>query len=126
MADIKYGEEELTKLASDLLTDDRIMIKSITYVNHKPHPYMIGPNHVSYAADKHGGQLGIKTLKKVQCAHPGCTLEYDAHTADRVCFLQFKSDISEKDFKEQIKLVKDLFKDEVDGFAFVEGKGTII
>ena len=49
-----------------------------------PHPYTIGPKHVAYAADRHGGMLSEHTIEEgerrgIHCAHPRCTLSYKEH-----------------------------------------------
>lgn len=119
------NEEKETKMR-ELITDDRIIVKSITNINHKPHPYVLGAKHIVYTSDHHGGTMGDETLNAVPCDHPGCVIPYDKHTSDLVCFLQFKEDISPKVLQDELKkVVSSLGEDFVDGFAFVEGDGKI-
>jgi hypothetical protein len=68
-------------------------VLSIDNVNHKPHPYCIGPKHLKYASDRHSNVLSEDVIREgekkgVYCAVPGCTLDYDEHTSNTVMMIQ--------------------------------------
>ena len=100
---------------------DVFNVMSVDNINHRPHPYMIGPKHIAYANDHHFGILDEDTCKHVRCAHPKCELSYDEHTSDRVCFLQLKRNATEEEGRAILKSVSDTLGNTiVDGFAFLE------
>ena len=113
---------ELEKKYIELLKNqDVFMMKSIDNVNHKPHPYTIGPRHVAHAADHHSGILGQATVEAVKCAHPKCDLPHDQHTSDKVIFLSIKRNASEKEANDILQpLGKKMETDKIDGLTFVE------
>lgn len=91
-------------------------------VNHRPHPFMVGPQHVA-AAQKYGGMLGEPVLKEVPCAHPGCRLSYEDHTSDTVAFLKLKRNVENKEAGEVLgdpTLKKIMTLHKVDGYCFVD------
>lgn len=102
------------------------VVKSITHVNHKPHPYMIGPKHIEFAADNYNGMLTEAVIaagekKRIYCAHPDCALPYDQHTSDKVLFLQLTRDLTNQEATEELMKVKPILEEnKVDGVAFVE------
>src|SRR5882724_4576335 len=66
-----------------------------------PHPFMITPGHVAYAADHHGGMLTTEAIKesKVRCGwttrEPGynysnvrCNLSVDEHETQITLFIR--------------------------------------
>ena len=109
------------QLLRDAFVDKDVAFDSVTRVNHKPHPYMIGPEHVGYASANHNGMLGQETLEKVGCAHPGCNLSYKEHTSDNVMFLKLKKNVSQDYLKALIvPLKEDMEKMKVDGICFIE------
>jgi len=96
-------------------------VKSITNVNHKPHPYMVGPQHIKHASDKHMGRLGEETMRAVRCAHPNCHVEYDDHKSDKVLFVQLKRNASNDEASDELKKLLEIFQNNgIDGVAFVE------
>lgn len=100
---------------------DLFLFKSITNVNHNPHPYTIGPKHIDYASKHHNGILGTETCENVPCAVPGCSIHYDGHTSDKVLFLQLKRNASKDEVQAFLTNLKpELLKEKVDGIAFVE------
>ena len=106
-----------------LQVQDVFKLKSIDNVNHKPHPYMLGPRHVQHANENHYGGLGVETLKAVQCAQPNCKYTYEEHTSEEVCFLQLMKNSTNEEVGKVLKeLVDTLGEAFVDGFAFVETK----
>lgn len=122
----KEKDEQVIKA---LESQDILIFKSITNVNHNPHPYTIGPKHIVFASDRYGGMLGEDAIKegekqgKCKCAHPQCNTPYESHTSDQVCFLQFTRDTTGDEVNVVLKkLVDDLGPKFVDGFAFVETK----
>jgi len=124
------SNEEVGEVIDTFLKDNEVFkFMSVDNVNHKPHPFMIGPRHISHASDKHMGRLGEETLKAVPCAQPGCRLPYDQHTLDKVVFLQLKRDASSEEVRDILADISGQFlasisslttKRAFDGFAFVE------
>ena len=98
-----------------------LTLGGIKDVNFKPHPFMVGVKHITYASDHCGGILGQEVLEKIPCAHPGCHLPYDQHTHDTVMFLKLTRNATETEAREALKsLSGDLEVDGVDGFAFIK------
>jgi hypothetical protein len=72
--------------------------KSITNVNHNPHPFMIGSKHIEFCSENYGGMLGDSCIQDTRfptCSHPGCNLGYESHTSDKVLFLSLLKDLAE-------------------------------
>ncbi|RUP42180.1 MAG: hypothetical protein EKK63_02465 [Acinetobacter sp.] len=104
--------------------DGNFTVKSIENVNHKPHPFMLGPKHISFCADNYGGRLGeacIADRRFPTCSHPGCTLEYKDHTSDKVLFLQLQKNLEQSEAQKLLQSLEPLLKeDSIDGICFVE------
>lgn len=116
-------EEKQQAIADALAGQDLFKCLSVGRINHKPHPYMIGPRHVTYASKNHGGMLGEETCKNVPCAHPGCTHSYEQHTSTEVGFLQLLRNGTAEEASTILKAVVDkLGVAFLDGFTFVETK----
>ena len=115
------NEEKTEIIKKALEKQDLFSAMSVQDVNHKPHPFMIGPRHVTDAADNYGGRLGEATLNKIPCSHKECNLMYADHTSDKVCFLQLKRSGTQKEGNSILKgLVDELENGLVDGYSFVE------
>lgn len=95
-------KEELKKKYEEKYFENNPLMRlhEIADINHKPHPFMIGPMHVAHAADHHSGILGEETLKAIPCAHKGCDLSYKDHTYDRVLVLQLKKTIKDTEARD--------------------------
>lgn len=117
---------ELETKYEGLLKDGPFIVKSITGVNHRPHPYVIGPRHIGWASDHWNGMLGKAAIKDFEahgghCAHPNCTLPLDQHTYDTVLFLSLKKDVLKEDARDILAPVgEQMQKDKIDGLCFVE------
>jgi hypothetical protein len=119
-------EEKKKKVEEALSKQDLIECLSVDAVNHKPHPYMIGPRHVGYASD-HGGMLSPEVIlagekeNKCKCATPKCNLPYEEHTSDTVAFIKL---LRNGTGDEANAIMKQLFEDIgthlIDGVTFVE------
>lgn len=122
--DVTLSNKEIEAKIREVLNKDLFVLKSVNQVNHNPHPYTIGPKHVSYAADHHGGMLDERTLDKVPCAFPGgCNLDHASHTSDTVAFLSLKRDIEKKEAQDELKkLIDHVGKETIAGVVFVETK----
>ena len=98
--------------------------KDISHVNHKPHPFMLGPAHVKFAADKYSGMLGDPCVNDKNfplCSNLGCTLSYKEHTSDKVLFLSLTRDLSNKEAQKVLMGIKPILEEEnIDGVAFIE------
>ena len=74
--------------------DGKYIFDSVTSVNFKPHPFMIGTQHVAHASDHFMGMLGNEAIEDLErksgpsCAyrdHNGkCMVPYAEHTSDKV------------------------------------------
>jgi hypothetical protein len=101
---------------------DPFKARSVMHVNHRPHPYTVGSQHVVHAHKHCGGVLGEETMRAVRCAHPGCRAVYDEHVADLVLFLDTARDCSNKEANDALLAIKgQLEADGIDGVAFVAG-----
>lgn len=97
------------------------VVKEIAGVNHKPHPFTVGPRHVSYASDHNGGMLTEEVCRKIPCAASRCGIPYDQHTYETVLFLSLVRNISNKEAADALLAIKgDLIEDGIDGVSFVE------
>lgn len=115
------NEDKLEKVNETLQENDCVFAKGVHDVNHRPHPYMIGPKHVSYASEHFGGILDERTVNKIKCDHPGCNLLYDEHVSDCFLFFQLKRDVLESELHIFIDPLVPILKDlKIDGIAFVE------
>lgn len=112
----------MKRIAEILKGQDALKMKRVQNVNHKPHPYTIGPRHVQYATILSKPEiLKGEEENAFTCAHPKCTLPYAEHTSDEVCFLQLLRDVDEREISSIIEsLVAEVGEDYIDGFAFVE------
>ncbi len=113
----KKLEEEIQKLVDGYFT-----VKSIMNINHDPHPFMLGPKHISFASDKYGGRLGdacINDKNFPTCSHPGCNLRYQDHKSDRVLFLYLTKDIDNDEGDDILKKIP-LTENKIDGICFIE------
>jgi hypothetical protein len=109
-------------------------LASVDHINHKPHPYTIGPRHVAHASDHHCGMLDQHAIESaerlgVHCAHPKCRLPFDEHTSDLVCFVEVSAQYPNiadvpllRDYLTQI--ADKATELGIDGFAFVKGKAS--
>lgn len=111
-------KDELSKVieGTDILT-----VLKVDHVNHKPHPFTIGPKHITHAADHCGGILDERTLKEIPCAMNWCNLLYDEHTSDKVCFLQLKRSVNTDELQPVMLMMQSIIeRNQVDGFVFVD------
>ena len=100
-------------------------VDDVMAVNHKPHPFTIGPRHVAHASDKHCGRLGEETLQAIPCAASGCGMGYEHHTHDMVAFVKLKRSAKKSEISAFLRTVVDDEKEwvalnKVDGFVFVQ------
>lgn len=121
--------------------EGKYVFDSITAVNFKPHPYVIGTRHVAHASDNFMGMLSeaaIKDLEKQKgpsCAysdkigHGRCMVPYAEHTYETAAFLKIKTD---KKLEENKELPKFLFackptmeKEKITGFGLVKWKDDV-
>jgi hypothetical protein len=117
---MKEAEEKIRPLIEK---EGLFKLLQVNQVNHKPHQYMIGSKHIVHASDHHGGMLDKETLRKIQCAHPGCRASYEEHTYDTVAFVQLTKNVSNADAKRILgstKLEEVMKANKVDGFALVD------
>jgi hypothetical protein len=102
---------------------DGIYLDDIMPVNWKPHPYTIGPRHVTYASEKCGGMLGEEVMEKVPCAAGECNLSLAEHTYDVVGFVKLTRDLTQDEARTFLKGIADAIPEigkRLDGFCFIE------
>lgn len=115
------NDEKKAVIEKALNGQDVFKVLKVDHVNHRPHPFMIGPKHVAHAADHHMGRLGEETCKLIPCAWKGCTSSYEEHTSDNVCFLQLRRNATQDEANKIMVSLREHIGDQlVDGFAFVE------
>lgn len=98
------------------------VVKSITNVNHKPHPYVIGVQHITFASNNYVGRLGESALtdsRCPKCAHPHCILPYKEHTSDRVLMLSLVRNLTNEEAQKALQSLP-LKENKIDGVCFVE------
>lgn len=117
--DSKKRDEMATKYAS-LMTDPLKFVK-IDNANYKPDVFVVGPKHIAYASNHHGGMLGEETCEAIPCC--GCGKPLSAHTYDTVVFIEVTRKCTQAEV--QAVLTKEVGKmageDGIDGFAFPKG-----
>lgn len=116
------NQEKTERIQEELKSQDLFKCLEVNNINHKPHPYMIGPAHIKYSNEGgRGGILNEQVCREVKCAHTGCNLPYAEHTSDNVAFLQLlRNGINVEAGTILKKLVDSLGESFVDGFVFVE------
>lgn len=112
-------------------SDAQFHLIKIDSVNHKPHPYTIGPRHVAHASTNFNGMLTQQCIedgertRRIFCAHPGCGLSYHLHTSDTVLFIGVTMNTKDLNAVPGLGNYLVSIKDEatklgIDGFAFVD------
>jgi len=104
------------------MVTDPLVFDDVRTVNHRPHPFMIGPKHV-IAASQSGGMLSEAICRSVPCAHRGCRSDYDEHVSDLVMFVNLTRNAYSDEVKAVLKPIADKSEadgDGLNGFAFVE------
>lgn len=115
--------DELTEKYNKKYFNDSeaLRLKEIMSVNHDPHPFMIGSEHIVHADKHNNGILSKEVMEEVGCAHPGCNLSYDEHTFNTVLFIQLKRDVTNIEITNELrKMADDMLEDKIDGFVMVE------
>jgi hypothetical protein len=104
---------------------DYAEIIDIGPVNIRPHPFVVGPNHVTYAVDNNSGRLDESVMNKIPCAE--CNRPYSEHQFDTVAVVKLKRDCKAKELQDFLgalprttdgkAVVADIV---IDGFVFAE------
>ena len=119
------SNEELESIIKPLLEGSCLKLHSVTHVNYKPHPYMIGTPHLTKSS---GIYLNIEEAesKGAKCAHKNCNLSYKEHTSDRIGFVQTIKNCTNEDVqKALLPIVEEIGEKILDGLAFIESEFTI-
>lgn len=123
---MKTSNEDLTKKYAGLVGDPFI-VHGVQHCNHKPHPYMIGPEHVTHASKHHHGMLGEATMDAVGCAWqdekygPKCRGKVQDHISDHVLFLKLTRNCTNAEAAQALFAIKEaMLADGLDGVAFIE------
>lgn len=105
----KYQQKELLP----------IKVLEIRDCNHKPHPFLIGPEHMAYASDHCGGVIGQDAIEHHPCAL--CEQPAFSHSYDVVMFLQLtRNSTNGECFKILQSISQEMQEDRIDGIVFVE------
>lgn len=125
------NNEALTQKYQALLRDPLEVVK-IERCNFKPHPFMIGPQHVAYAADHCGGRLGEEVINKIGCVWqddkygPRCGLLGKDHTSDHVLFVKVIRNCTNREAADALYAIKaTMLDDKIDGVAFYKSEFEI-
>lgn len=110
------------------LLGDEMVVKSITSVNHKPHPFTVGGSLVTHAAKYFGGILSEAAImsfeeKKggVSCAHHGCNISYTEHSSEKALFVQLKRSFTNEEATKLFLGIKPiLLTERIAGIVFVD------
>ena len=121
-------KDKIVAECSELLKEKNVFIAaSIENINHKPHPFVIGPAHIGrynidtskpcagYVNDRGGWSNGYKT------GYHKCGLSYEQHTSDTVICLQLTRHAFEDEATVELKkLVPTMEANKIDGVIFIE------
>lgn len=104
---------------------DGFKVHDITTINHKPHPFVIGPKHVAFCADNYGGMLGDACTNDERfpaCSAPGCYLTMREHTSNKVMAVMLTKNLSQEEAQQSLKRYVDagMEDDGIEGFVFIE------
>lgn len=118
------SDEEREKIITTALEgQDVYTLKHVSAINHHPHQFTIGPQHITLASDKYGGMIDEKVCREVGCKiKGGCSLSYEEHTYDIVAFMQLLRNATKEEANPALKKVADAIGKNIDGFVFVETK----
>ena len=118
---------EIIDQLRQLVDSAMISLEDIHKVNFKPHPFMIGVKHVSYAAEHNGGMLTQDIIDKIPCAQKGCNLSSKEHTCDTVLFVKLAKNLTEVELRNELLKLKDsMIANSIDGVAFIESDYKLI
>jgi hypothetical protein len=101
------------------------LVKDITNVNYKPHPFTVGPEHVEYAVKHNFGHLDESVARAVPCAArirgKRCNFSYDDHISDRLALVQLKRNCESSEMQTWLQsLISWATSVHIDGFTFVD------
>ncbi len=106
-----YDTAELPRLLQPVV-DEHFKVLSVNYANHKPHPFLITPQHFDN---------GVVNPDKAPCGIRDCILSYSEHKSDKVVFLQCKHDVAKSEAEACLLALKPFLKEHsCAGVAFVE------
>lgn len=118
--------EELKTVVDGLLADSDLFIcKNVMAINHKPHRYVIGARHVTWASRNSGGMLSEAAIERaekegVHCEYPSCRVPFKDHTYVSACFLQLKRNCTKEEAQEALQAIVQATSPELEGIVFVE------
>lgn len=116
-------EEQVTQFNS-MLDAGIVQVDSITSINHRPHPYTIGPKHLSRNSSMYLGDSQIQEMERKHgpmCAAGNCRLRYEEHKFDMAAILVLKRDVSQEEIRaELLKINGEVAKAGIDGYVFLE------
>lgn len=125
MTDLKAKYQELEKTLP--LFGAAFAVHDVTTVNHKPHPFMVGAQHVAYASDHCGGRLSLDMIERsgigCQMTEHGhkCNKPPSAHTGDRIVAVKLKRNLLGEEAQAALKEFLPCTEgDKIDGFIFVD------
>ena len=115
----EYDNKELVKVMAPLLRP-LFEVVACEQVNHRPHPFMIGPKHL----EKSGMVLDPNVAP---CAMRGCGLPYSEHTSEKALILKRARYEPENKLREEevqmLESIKPVLEEhKIDGFGFIRGE----
>lgn len=122
------SDKELEPVFQEILNPGNIyIVHGITNINHRPHHFTIGPQHIQpYHLDLTKPCAGYVNDQGEyrNSSKPGfrkCNLLYEAHTFDKVLFLQLKRQAFEDEAGPELKkLVEKMEEHKIAGILFVD------
>lgn len=119
-----YSNDEKHLLFTELFADHFDPVEVIT-CNYRPHPFMIGLQHVACASET-GGLLDHDAMSRYPCAHVGCGQSLADHTFDTVLMLRPLRSMEHEDAGALLLFAKPLFmRHNIDGVALLKSEFTI-
>ena len=111
------NNDELRRKYKKILQDRPVKARKVLQCNFDPHPFCIGPQHMKGA----GMIIGKTEMRSAPCAAPGCELNYDQHTSQKVLLVQLTEHMKKAAFDKIVSDLKESFKkDGIEGLALVE------
>lgn len=119
---------DIINTINSIIDQSIVTALSIESVNHDPHPYVVGPNHIAKNQSMYLGKEQIEEMERkglAKCYHPGCRVPFNQHKSDKVLFLQLQRNCSDEEIQAELKKLVDHYGEtnkEFDGFGFVDTK----
>lgn len=115
--------ENKEKKYADLLRSSAFMVKEITHINFKPHPFTIGPAHLKNSGPTLDADSAPCAFKKGGGHFEACALSHAEHKSDTVLALQLRRNTDTDAAQKALKsIATEMETDKINGVIFVETK----